>query len=138
MTSASTTFEIPAQLDSIGRVRDLVEERALKAGLEEVAASLYALSCVEAFTNIVRHANVPPDGVPIRLVIKQLDDELQVDFVHHGQHYEPTAQLPDLDLDDYPEGGFGRTIMHEASDSVEYLRGEQANTVRLKKRLARQ
>lgn len=137
MTSAGTTFDIPAELDSIGRIRDLVDERARAAGLDEVAASLYTLACVEAFTNIVRHAGVPPGEATIRLVITKRIDRLQVDFVHTGEHFVPPARVSDLQFGEYPEGGFGLRIMREASDGVEYRQGERANTVRLCKFLPR-
>lgn len=135
MTATSARLAVPPKLEAIATVREAVEFRALAASLDEAAAGLFALACVEAFTNIVRHAGVQPEGGCIEITIDVLADRLQVDFIHSGRYFDPPSTLPEVRFDQYPEGGLGLRIIREASDEVRYLRGEGSNTVRLVKHL---
>lgn len=137
MSLHSARFAVPAALDSIAPLREAVEARALAATLDEVGASLFAIACVEAFTNILRHAGLGPAETSIEVAIEVLGDRIEVDLMHTGQPYEPPSQLPEMRLEDYPEGGFGLRIIRAASDEVRYLRGDAVNIVRLTKRLPR-
>lgn len=134
---ATTRFTVPPALAALRTIRDEVERQALAQALDDIAASLFALACVEAFTNIVRHARLPPGNPAIEIVIDVLADQLQVTLIHTGEAYVPPTQLPEVRLEDYPEGGFGLRIMRAASDEVLYLRGEHSHIVRLIKHLPR-
>ena len=128
--------ELATTLASVPAVRDLVESRARLAGLDEGGASLFAVACVEAFTNIVRHARGRLEGAPTEVFFERLTDRVQVDLVYLGDAYEPPSDPPGVRLDAYPEGGFGLSIMREAADRVEYLHRGGVNTVRLTKSAA--
>jgi PAS domain S-box-containing protein len=123
--------ELPARLEALYDVRGLVEYRARQAGLDEEAAALFVVACVEAFTNVVRHGQGRPSDAPIELVVCIEDEALVVELVHLGEPFQAPEPVPLAALDDYPEGGFGMFIMHSACDRVEHLHEHGLNTVRL-------
>lgn len=134
-TPLASRRELPAVLKSVRHVRGLVEHRCRQVGLDEVQTSLFAVACVEAFTNAVRHTRGRPADAPVELVVKILPDALVVDFVTIGEHFVVPAQAPTTDLADFPEGGFGLSIMRQVSDAVEYQHEMGVNTVRLVQRI---
>ncbi len=58
-----------------------------------------------------------------------------VDFVTIGEPFAVPAQPPATDLADFPEGGFGLSIMRQVSDAVEHRHDLGVNTVRLVRQL---
>ncbi|NDH54895.1 MAG: hypothetical protein EBY24_23640, partial [Betaproteobacteria bacterium] len=114
-----------------------VDDRARKAGLDEVGAGLFALACVEAYTNAVRHTRGRPAQAPIELVVLVDDDALTVDIVTLGEPFEPPQGVADTSFDKFPEGGFGLCIMRQTADSVSHGHAMGVNTVRLLRRLPR-
>lgn len=127
----SSRRELPADLGAIVHVRGLLEHRALEAGLEEVEAGLFAVACVEAFTNTVRHTLGRPAGAPIELITRIEPGALVVEIATLGERFEPPDTTEPTRFDEYPEGGFGLTIMRQAADRVEHLHARGVNTVRL-------
>ncbi len=123
--------EVPTALASVGIVREMIDRESRQAGLDETAASLFSVACVEAFTNIVRHARGGIAGAPTEVVARRADDALHVDFIHQGDAFAPPAEIVPPSLDGFPEGGFGLTIMREASDRVDYLHDAGVNVIRL-------
>jgi PAS domain S-box-containing protein len=134
-TPLASRRELPAVLKSVRHVRGLVEHRCRQVGVDEVQTSLFAVACVEAFTNAVRHTRGRPADAPVELVVKILPDALVVDIVTIGENFVVPAQAPTTDLADFPEGGFGLSIMRQVSDAVEYRHDMGVNTVRLVQRL---
>ena len=134
-TTLASRRELPAVLKSVRHVRGLVENRCRQGGLDEVQTSLFAVACVEAFTNAVRHTRGRPADAPVEMVVKVQPDALVVDFVTIGEPFAVPAQAPTTDLADFPEGGFGLSIMRQVSDAVTYRHDLGVNTVRLVRRL---
>lgn len=130
-TELESRRELPVSLDGVHHVRSLVAARATAAGLVEPAMGLFCVACVEAFTNIVRHATGREADMPVELIVRTLQDALVVEFVYIGDSFELPVVVAETNFDDYPEGGFGMTIIRQASDQVEYGRIDGVNTVRL-------
>jgi serine phosphatase RsbU (regulator of sigma subunit)/anti-sigma regulatory factor (Ser/Thr protein kinase) len=135
-TKQASRRELSRGLDDLGHVRGLVEDRARKAGLDEVGAGLFALACVEAYTNAVRHTRGRPAQAPIELVVRIDDDMLVVDIVTLGEPFEPLDEVVETRFDKFPEGGFGLSIMRQAADRVTHDHALGVNTVRLVRRRA--
>jgi anti-sigma regulatory factor (Ser/Thr protein kinase) len=133
-TLRASRRELSRGLDDLVHVRGLVEDRARKAGLDEVGAGLFALACVEAYTNAVRHTRGRPAQAPIELVVRLDDGALYVEIVTLGEPFEPPVDAAETKFDEFPEGGFGLSIMRQAADSVEYRHAAGVNTVRLVRR----
>jgi PAS domain S-box-containing protein len=125
--------EFPTALGSVPAVREMVETRSRQLGLDETTASLFSVACVEAFTNIVRHARGGVEGAPTEVVTRCTDDALLVDFVHQGDAFAPPDDIEAPPLEGFPQGGFGLAIMRDASDGVVYLHDDGVNTIRLTK-----
>jgi PAS domain S-box-containing protein len=130
-TELASRRELPAELVDLKHVRGLIEHRCLQAGLGEVETSLFAVACVEAYTNAVRHTHGRPEGAPVEVVVRILPDALIVDIVTLGDPFVLPPPVADTSFDDFPEGGFGLTIMQQATDSVEHRHDLGVNTVRL-------
>jgi PAS domain S-box-containing protein len=128
---AASRRELRGGLSDIGHVRGLVTHRATAAGLDEVQASLFAVACVEAYTNVVRHTQGRPEQAPVEIVVLSKPEELVVEIVTLGEPFVPPAEAAQTDFTVFPEGGFGLTIMEQASDRVEHLHSLGVNTVRL-------
>lgn len=130
-TALASRRELPPELADLRHVRGLIEHRGLEAGLDAVETSLFAVACVEAYTNAVRHTRGRPAGAPVELVVRIEPDALVVDIVTLGDPYALPAPAADTNFDDFPEGGFGLNIMRQASDRVDHLHALGVNTVRL-------
>lgn len=126
-----TRLELARGLDDIRPLRELVQARALAAGVDDTRAGLFALACVEAYTNAVRHGRGAPPGTPLEAVVRTRRDALVVEIVAVGDPFVPPSAPEEPALDGYPEGGFGLTIMEQASDTVAYEQREGINTTRL-------
>lgn len=124
-------------MDDLPHVRILVEASCHEAGLDEVDASLFTVACVEAYTNAVRHTVNRPEGAPVELVVRIAGDRVLVEIVTLGEAFEPVRDAPDTDFATFPEGGFGLSIMEQASDGLEHVHALGVNTVRLRSRRAR-
>lgn len=129
-------IELPATVAAIRRLREFVTAGTAAEALAEGKAGLLEVACVEAFTNIVRHAQGRPDGAPIEVVARREPGALVLELVHLGAAYTPPAEVPDTDFGVYPEGGFGLEIIRRASDEVAYLHEAGVNTVRMTCHLA--
>jgi len=84
----------------------------------------------------VRHTRGRPAQAPIELVVYQGDDTLTVDIVTLGEPFEPSTAAAQTSLDEFPEGGFGLSIMRQATDSMTHGHAMGVNTVRLVRRRA--
>jgi PAS domain S-box-containing protein len=125
-------LELPPHVEQLHGVRAFVTEQCQTMGLDEGASDLLTLAAVEAFTNAVRHTVNRPADAPIELIARR--DRLGVlmlEVVCLGDPFEPPAHLPETDLNAFPEGGFGLSIIRMACDSVSYLHAEGINTVRM-------
>lgn len=130
-TAQHSRRELRWSAHDIGHVRGLVAARATAAGLDETDAGLYTVACVEAFTNIVRHARGQPAEAPIEMVVSVARGAIGTEFIYLGDAFRPPEPAAETSFDDYPEGGFGATIMERAADLVEYERVDGVNRVRL-------
>jgi PAS domain S-box-containing protein len=131
-TTNASRRELPYLVDALVDVRGLVEARCEKAGFEEVEASLFTLACVEAFSNIVRHSQGRLAESKIELVVVHKPGCLLVEFIYLADQVELPQHCTPV-LEDYPEGGFGLSIMREATDRLEYEHHDGINTIRLTK-----
>jgi anti-sigma regulatory factor (Ser/Thr protein kinase) len=133
-TATASRRELPCSIDALPHVRGLIEVRCAEAGLDEAKAGLFGIACVEGFTNIVRHTEGQVEGSKIELLVQRNADQLKVDFVYLGDEVKlPPIREPDFS--DYPEGGFGLSIMRQATDELVYDHREGINTISLVKHL---
>ena len=127
-------IELKPQAAAIAELRKFVERTAAASALGETEAGLFTVAVVEAFTNIVRHAEGGFSDAPVEVLAWSGAEGLKVEFVYIGDAYWPQNEVPDTQFDEYPEGGFGLHIMHGACDEVAHFHDDGVNTVRLRKR----
>lgn len=133
--SEKTRCEFPATLSSLRTLRQFVAEQSVRAGMNEHGAALMEIAGVELFTNIVRHGKGLQAGAPVELVTRLMSRELVMEIICLGDAFFPPDKIVEADLNAYPEGGFGLTIIRNACDRVEYLHHEGVNTVRFSRYL---
>jgi anti-sigma regulatory factor (Ser/Thr protein kinase) len=131
-TALVSRRELPADLKALKHVRGLIENRCRQAGVGEIETSLFAVACVEAYTNAVRHTRGRPADAPVEMVVRVEPGALVVDFVTLGEPFVLPARAAETDFADFPEGGFGLSIMREATDAMAHWHEMGVNTVRLK------
>ncbi|WP_295529044.1 PAS domain S-box protein [uncultured Pseudacidovorax sp.] len=124
-------IELPTDAAAIGLLRALVDTGLSEAGETGPSSELFTLAVVEAFTNIVRHTRGLLPQAPIEVLVRRRSDALEVELVHIGEPFAPPQHDVQTNFEDYPEGGFGLTIIRKASDRVEYLHHDGVSTVRL-------
>ncbi len=126
-------LELDVHLDSIAKVRTMVNEDALLLGFSVTEASLITVAAVEVFTNIVRHATGLLPGAPVEILSTRLPNTLQIELIYLGDFFQPDLDRLKPNLDNFPEGGFGLGIIHDVCDDVQYVHESGVNTVRLSK-----
>ena len=126
-------LELDVHLDSIAKVRTMVNEDALLLGFSVTEASLITVAAVEVFTNIVRHATGLLPGAPVEILSTRLPNTLQIELIYLGDYFQPDLDRHKPNLDNFPEGGFGLGIIHDVCDDVRYVHESGVNTVRLSK-----
>lgn len=128
-------IELPLALQALRPLRDFVLQQAARCEIGEADAGLLEVACVEAFTNILRHGTGGLAGAPLELSARCESGALVLEFVHFGDAY-PWPEAPEPpDLQGYPEGGYGLSIIHAACDRVEQRHTDGVNTLRLHKRV---
>ena len=123
--------DMPIDLGSLEALRQFIDQHAQAAGLAEEAASLLTVAAVEVLTNVVRHATGLVQGAPVTVLAEQVRGAFVVELHYLGDQYDPPADPPDTDFSTFPEGGFGLSIIHGATDDVEFIHSNGVNTVRL-------
>lgn len=134
--SEQSRCELPVAMSSLRSFRQFVAAQAAHAGLSEQDSALLEIAGVELFTNIVRHGQGLLAGAPVELVGRLLSQELVMEIIYLGDAFSPPEEIVEADLNAYPEGGFGLTIIRNACDHVEYLHHAGVNTVRFSRLLA--
>jgi PAS domain S-box-containing protein len=129
--SAILRLELEVHLDSIAKVRTMVNEDAVRLGFSVTEASLITVAAVEAFTNIVRHAKGLLPGAPVEILSTRLQNSLQIELIYLGDYFKPAIDLHKPNLDEFPEGGFGLSIIQDVCDEVYYAHEAGVNTIRL-------
>jgi phosphoserine phosphatase RsbU/P len=128
--------EVEIALDSIKPIREFLLQESEEIGFEESEISLFTVACVEAFTNIVRHAKGLLPDAPLEIIVTKSKTSLTVQMYYLAEAYLPDElpYRPDLDL--LPEGGFGMSIIRDVCDIVKFDHVDGVNSVSLTKEIS--
>ncbi len=129
--TAPSRLELPANTSSIALVREFVADGLSGTGMDEVEGGIFTVAVVEAFTNIFRHGQGLVEGAPIEILLSRATHEVVVELVYVGERFEPPQEIAPTDFGEYPEGGFGLTIIQKACDQVDYGHSAGVNTIRM-------
>jgi PAS domain S-box-containing protein len=115
----TVSFTSPATLDHLGEVMALLRQVALAYGSD--FAYEMELASSEIVTNVIRHACRLPCA-EIRGQIALLHDRIQLDLYDSGEPFDPQL-VPEPDLGEAHEGGYGLTIARQLADELDYTPG---------------
>lgn len=117
----------PGNLDSLGPIRDYVNEEAVGAGLDKKAAYNLCLAIDEVATNIINYGYIDSgiegsvdvfiDNNGKHLTITLEDKALQFDPRNNDMPTDDDLNLP---LEDRPIGGLGIFLVFSSVDKFDY------------------
>lgn len=139
MPAADFRFQIPADLNQLVHVRELVAAAAAALGAEAAAAEDVVLAVDESVTNIIEHGYHGAAG-QVTITLRRAPAGLEIVLRDTAPAFDPTA-LPDPDvsrpLAERPVGGLGVYLVRRLMDAVTYRRVDQGgNELTLFKKLA--
>lgn len=93
----------------------------------------FILAITEAMNNVVEHSKASH----MEVELSAHPDRMVFIIRSDGIKFDPTEDvaMPDLDDDDLPEGGFGRAIVMELMDEVQYVLEGDKNVLTLVKKI---
>lgn len=86
----------------------------------------------EACTNAIRHTKDPDAEAMVGIRFEVHEDQLVVEVKDQGGGFD-LEEVPLPDFDRHPEGGYGLFIIRTVMDEVFYTRGDEDNTLTMKK-----
>ena len=105
----------PAQPDSVGVLRRLLTEHAIRIGADADVRDRVRLAVTEAVTNVVMHAyRHAPEPGDVIVVAEQEDDRLVVQVCDEGMGMVPRIDSPGL--------GLGLGLMAQMADAFDILK----------------
>ena len=135
MTPSRDARQFDSSLGAADSIRQWLEVRLARAGVDTEAASLMQLAASEIAVNISRHAY---HGVPTGVIAAALEvrpGEVCLTLTHQGCAFDRSAWVPP-DLTTAHEGGYGIYLVETLMDEVRYQPGQpDGHRVVLVKRL---
>ncbi len=107
----------PADLNQLDNICRFIRSEAEPFG--STFAYQVELACSEIITNIITHAYENKSG-DIRVELAAFGHRLQVDLYDQGVSFDPGA-IPEVDLGQPHESGYGLLLAKQLMDLVEYL-----------------
>lgn len=106
MTVLSVTAEAGAE--NIPLLRNVVAHAARTAGVSEERLYDVKLCVTEAATNVVKHAYAGEQLGAVRVDVRVVDDELEIEVADDGRGMDPDRQVE--------TGGYGLGIIYQLTD----------------------
>lgn len=136
------SFDLPANRDSVPKLREMIREACLKHGLYGNELDDILLVSDEAATNIIMHAY---EGIQTNLELRfvcdlqiETNNYIRLNFSDHGKPFPlDEVQSPDLkeNLAGKRKGGFGVYLIKSLMNSIEYDRVDGVNYLRTERKL---
>lgn len=129
-------FQIAPEFDAIGSLSERMRQVMAKA---ELACDLDNIEIVvaEALNNVIEHGCLKEDMGKVSVSLYLEKDECRILIADYGKAYQlPTPKgFEDFkdyqSFDDLPEGGYGWSLIHELTRSVDLTRQEGQNCLTL-------
>ncbi|MBU1192900.1 MAG: ATP-binding protein [Gammaproteobacteria bacterium] len=112
-------LQLPAQADSLQRLRALVREQALALGFAAGCADDLALAVNEACMNVIQHGYRGAEGM-IELSVGAIDGGMEIRVRDKATPVSMDDWRPRA-LDELRPGGLGVHFIREIMDEVAYL-----------------
>lgn len=127
-------LRLPASLDTIGEVVELVQKCALERGMEIAHAKEISLAVCEAVTNVIMYSLCEGESRFYRVYISWSGDDFVVRIEDDGPAFDPVTLRPvdvTLPLEERQIGGLGWFIIRQATDEVHMSRSSDTNILTL-------
>jgi serine/threonine-protein kinase RsbW len=95
------------------------------------------LAVSEACTNAIRHTADADEQARVVINFRVDDARLVIEVKDQGSGFD-MEDVPLPQFDEHPEGGYGLYIIRTVMDEVHYARGEDYNTLTMKKYFKKQ
>ena len=122
MMGNNQSLLITASLDSLGRVRDFVQEAMTNLGAPASCAADMQLAVDEAVTNVIVHGYRGAGDVEVE--VQPSSNTLLVHIRDRAPHFDPAqyggADLSVSPLDQPAPGGFGLHLIRGVVDEIEH------------------
>lgn len=106
MTVLSVTAD--AHAENIPLLRNVVAHAARNAGVSEERLHDVKLCVTEAATNVVEHAYTGEQRGAVRVDVRVVGDELEIEVADDGRGMDPARRMED--------GGYGLGIIYQLTD----------------------
>jgi anti-sigma regulatory factor (Ser/Thr protein kinase) len=124
--SATSTLRatFPSDTSYLALVTNLARNAARTAGFDEADADKVALATDEAVTNVIEHAYHGRKGRTIELVVRLLDEGIELHVIHDGDPIDLASLERRFDPAEIVERGqrrgFGIVLMRRLMDRVDF------------------
>ncbi|CAM2065148.1 ATP-binding protein [Sulfidibacter corallicola] len=140
-TNQRATREIQLSIDSnlqdVALVGVSVRALCLHFSLAQDVAYQVELCVVEMINNVIEHGYRFETGNPIRIEMKFEEGRVGVTLVDHAEPIEScdhqAPQFDPEDLESLPENGYGRFLVDQIMDRVDYHRENDRNYLYMEK-----
>lgn len=130
-------LELPADLNYLPQVQELVEEACEAAGFPAALSFKLTMAADELFTNIAMHAaaDLPQDACVTISVKRPTTGTVVVELSDPGLPFDPLSHTAEAvgagAIEDRPVGGLGLHLVRSMVHEVAYSRRGGRNVVRL-------
>jgi serine/threonine-protein kinase RsbW len=131
-----TELTIPAEIDVIIPLRNLIEKIGLHYALATSTIYAVKLAVEEAITNIIRHGYIDTSHGKITIQIFVQLDRFSVVLIDQGLSFDPRlVNNPDIVeyIDKGKKGGLGIFMIRRLMDEFHYAVTDKGNEIRLTK-----
>jgi serine/threonine-protein kinase RsbW len=139
-TALELTLHFLRKLDYLhltAGVARLVCETIKEPALPGNFADEVELAVSEACTNAIRHVAGDDELGRVGISFQVSETHLVVEVKDQGTGFD-IDEVPLPEFDKHPEGGYGLYIIRTVMDEVQYLKGEEFNTLTMKKYFKKQ
>jgi anti-sigma regulatory factor (Ser/Thr protein kinase) len=133
MTRLDQLHVLPANLDELARVFDLLDGAAETLLLPDERRGVVALVVEEAFVNLCRHAYRGRADGAVTVRLSGHVGELAVELRDTGPAFDPIQEAPkpklDASIEERRPGGLGVELMRRMTDELRYRRDGDENVL---------
>ena len=112
---------------------DKLLAQSFQSGQSDMKRLEFCLAVAEAMNNAVEHSGA--DQIEVDLSIE--GDDAVFHMFTRGDPFDPTGstEMPEMNDEDLPEGGFGMAIMNQLADEIKHEHKDGRNTLRIRKKI---
>jgi serine/threonine-protein kinase RsbW len=139
----STIYSIESNFEAVSHLGQTIHHLAADAGMGEIESARFELGVVEALNNVVEHAYQMQSNHTIKVVCELSKTQFIIHIADKGiamrQSLFAINSQQDIKetslVEDFPEGGWGLTLIKSIMDEVSYKSENGTNHLTLLKKM---